>query len=100
MARLSKYGEIYRKRVGPNTVVVRAIFQQRKGDSYHVRVLKGAGRPSDERKRGHVLWRDDFHVDTYTRQQAINAGVAAAKRLVGNADNKSERAILRKALRG
>ena len=77
--RLSKYGEVHRKKVGEHTVVVRGIWQARKGDSYHVRILKGDGLESDETKRGNVLSRADFYMgDHGDEKKTLEAALAAA----------------------
>jgi hypothetical protein len=80
LTRLSKYGEVYRQRVGAHTVVVRAVWQSRKGDSYHVRVLRGAGRVSDEPKPGNVLWRDDYYIGSGSAKKALSRAIAAGKK--------------------
>ena len=74
--RLPKYGELYRASIdgGENTLVVRGIFQANKGDSFHVRVLRGEGSDLDENKRGNILWRDDFSYPQYGIKDAILAG--------------------------
>lgn len=77
--RLPKYGEIHREKVGDATVVVRGIFQQNKGDSYHVRVLRGEGKESDERARGSVLWKDDFAYEGGDHKKVLKSAVKAAK---------------------
>jgi len=69
VAKEEPYGEVYRKREDRVTVVVRKIFQARKGDSYHVRVLKGEGKASDEKTRGEVL----FQTDEKSEKDAIKA---------------------------
>ena len=77
MARLETYGEVYREKVGDHTVVVRGIFHQRTGDSYHVRVLKGAGKASDEKKRGNVLFKEDFYINALGVQRALSEAIGA-----------------------
>ena len=65
--RLPKYGEVHKKTLpgGQATIVVRGIFQAYKGDSYHVRVLRGEGGESDEfqNPRRAILWRDDHYLE-------------------------------------
>lgn len=77
--RLPKYGEAHREKVGDATIVVRGIFQNRKGDSYHVRVLRGEGKESDERKKGSVLWKDDFPYEGGDHKKVLKDAVKAAK---------------------
>ena len=65
--RLSHYGEVFRD-TSPGkeaTLVIRGIFHQNKGDSYHARVLKGEGKEADEKKRGNVLWKGDYFVSEW-----------------------------------
>ena len=58
---MSEYGEVYRQTTddGKATVVVRKIWQARKGDSFHVSVLKGKGLARMEKKPGQLLFSDD-----------------------------------------
>ena len=67
-ARLERYGEVFRDSLNVQgsvvTIVVRGIFQQRKGDSFHARVLRGGGAPAEEKGRN-ILWKDDFYIHTY-----------------------------------
>lgn len=67
--RLPKYGEVFRKTVagGKATIIVRGVFQQRSGDSYHVRVLAGKGDPSAEHStpRKSILFKDDYYLGGY-----------------------------------
>jgi len=83
--RLPKYGEAHRESLngGAMTLVVRGVFQQRKGDSYHLRILKGDGK--DETKGG-ILFKDDFHVSDdpgKALKMAIRAGKDWAKKNKG-----------------
>lgn len=54
--RLARYGELGRGSLRGHTKVVRGIYQQR-GDTLHVRVLRGKGLPSDETEPGNVLFK-------------------------------------------
>jgi hypothetical protein len=66
--RLKKYGEAHRKAAGKKaTVVVRGVRQQNKGDSFHVRVLKGDGK---DEKRGSVLFRADVYIKDHDYKEA------------------------------
>lgn len=76
--RLPKYGEVYRRKVGDFTVVVRGIFGAR-GDSYHARVLRGAGRQEDEKTRGQVVRKMDFPTHDHL-PDATGPALAEAKK--------------------
>jgi len=77
--RLPRYGEVHREQVanGRATIVIRAIFGQRKGDHYQARVLLGTGAPSDSGKEP-LLWHDDFYVDA-SPDDALKTAIAMAK---------------------
>ncbi len=68
--RLSTYGNVFNGTYGDAKGYVVGIFQQRKGDSYHARLVSMADR---------VLWKRDFYIANTTAADAKKSAIEALR---------------------